>query len=67
MTIKLRLDNNGKPYLEINTYTANYGEDIENNLTRYFIKEAIKNGLTIEDDHDVIYGYATIKIREKEK
>lgn len=65
--IRIKLDYDGNPYLEVMT-KEDYGkENIENEAIEVFIRKARENGIIIknESSFDTSNDYATIRINKK--
>jgi hypothetical protein len=63
MKIELKIDYDGKPYLEL--YAGDYGEDTKQDLLELFIREAKRKGIYIKNEggYESSDTYASIRIK----
>lgn len=69
MNLTLHIDNNGRPYLELNTDGWKLSQNSEDELLEFFISEARKKGIVIvnESSFDTSNNYASIRIKGDKK
>lgn len=65
MPIEIKLDYDGKPYLELHAEESNGKKDPENQMIELFIRKAKSKGIVIknESSFEMADDYASIRLR----